>query len=95
MLWQTPGGLMTSYELRQWIRYDDGSYEPVRMGGDIRRKQRGPGIPMWWIMRMPRNWMPQDHGYAYTDNHPSGALSQRFGHRETIVFTHPGQHPAP
>ncbi|KAB1441610.1 hypothetical protein [Pseudodesulfovibrio senegalensis] len=86
---------MTQYDQRAWIRYEDGSYEPVRMNGDIRRKKRGPGIPLWWIMNMPRNWMPQAHGHAYTSNHPSGALSRRFGKTETAAFIHAARQPAP
>ncbi len=72
---------------RQWIRYEDGSYEPVRMSGDILNKKRGSGIPLWWIMDMPKNWMPQHNGYIYTSNHPSGALSRRFDENTADLFT--------
>lgn len=62
---------------RKWIRYEDGTYEPVRLSEDLMDKRRGPGIPDWWVVDMPRNWAPQANAYPYTDNHPSGPLTAR------------------
>ncbi len=64
-------------EARKWIRYEDGNYEPVRLDGNLLNKRRGPGIPDWWVVDMPRAWSPERNGYTWQDNHPSGPLTAR------------------
>lgn len=63
--------------IRKWIRYEDGSYEPVRLDGSLLNKRRGLGIPDWWVVDMPRHWEPAMYGYETMDNHPSGPLTAR------------------
>ncbi|WP_147819637.1 RHS repeat domain-containing protein [Salidesulfovibrio onnuriiensis] len=64
-------------DTRPWIRYEDGTYEPVRLDDNLQNKRRGPGIPDWWLVDMPRRWTPEGNGYPFSDNHPSGPLTAR------------------
>jgi hypothetical protein len=56
---------------KDWIFYEDGAVEPVRKGQSIYMKQRGAGIPDWYVDRKPSSWDPSDEGFSFTENHPS------------------------
>lgn len=55
---------------RRWIRYDDGTYEPVRHGVDLSAKRAEPRPCLRWLLEHhPEDWWPEDHGHPVTLNH--------------------------
>lgn len=56
---------------KDWIFYEDGAVEPVRKDQSIYLKQRGKGIPDWYVDRKPTSWNPSDEGLSFTTNHRS------------------------
>jgi len=53
---------------RLWIRYADGTYEPVCRLGDPDRKWTGPARA-WWIETRPADWLPWENGFGFAWNH--------------------------
>ncbi|GAB7021770.1 hypothetical protein [Salidesulfovibrio brasiliensis] len=46
-------------DTKDWIQYEDGSFEPVRAGEPLESNRRGPGMPDWWVVRKPASWQPE------------------------------------
>ncbi|WP_319469649.1 hypothetical protein [uncultured Pseudodesulfovibrio sp.] len=58
---------------REWIRYADNTYEPVRRDGNIHRKYHSPNrMTDWWLTRKPQDWHPSDEGADASLNHDYG-----------------------
>jgi len=58
---------------RLWLRYADGTYEPVRRTGDPERKWRGSRLARAWrVERKPADWRPWEHGHGFAWNHALG-----------------------
>lgn len=58
---------------RQWLRYGDGVYEPVRRDGNLRDKWSDPHRLMtWWVEEKPDSWVPEDDGMQTSMNHDYG-----------------------
>ena len=63
----------TGVNSREWIRYADNTFEPVRRNGNVNRKSRNrPGAPDWWVTERPLDWDPTEHGHEVTLNHDYG-----------------------
>lgn len=58
---------------RNWIRYGDNTWEPVRQNGDTSKKWSNPQVfGQWWLEKKPADWMPQDDGLNFSLNHDYG-----------------------
>ena len=58
---------------REWIRYGDGVYEPVRKDENPRDKWSDPHRQMtWWLEEKPEPWRPSDDGAGMSLNHDYG-----------------------
>ncbi|GAB7021814.1 hypothetical protein [Salidesulfovibrio brasiliensis] len=58
---------------REWIRYGDGVYEPVRKDENPRDKWSDPHRKMtWWLEEKPEPWRPSDDGAGMSLNHDYG-----------------------
>ena len=43
---------------KEWVEYEDGSFEPVNRDENIHRKSRGPDKPDWWVVTREPDWRP-------------------------------------
>ena len=70
----------TGVNSREWIRYADNTFEPVRKSGNVNRKSRNrAGAPDWWVTERPLDWDPAEHGHEVTLNHDySGKASPAY-----------------
>lgn len=67
----------TGQRNRQWIRYADGMFEPVRKEGDLMKKSRtNDPAEDWWVTDRPRDWDPRDHGFEATLNHGTSLMGK-------------------
>jgi hypothetical protein len=67
----------TGQRNRQWIRYADGMFEPVRKDGDLAAKCRtSDPAEDWWVTDRPRDWDPRDHGFEATLNHGTSLMGK-------------------
>ena len=67
----------TGVNSREWIRYADNTFEPVRKSGNVNRKSRNkPGAPDWWVTERPLDWDPRDNGHEVTLNHDYGGKAK-------------------
>ncbi|MEF2230195.1 MAG: hypothetical protein V3571_04640 [Pseudodesulfovibrio sp.] len=63
----------TASHERLWLRYADGTCEPVRRVGDPERKWAGSRLARaWWIVQKPADWLPWEHGFGFAWNHDLG-----------------------
>ncbi|SOB59840.1 protein of unknown function [Pseudodesulfovibrio profundus] len=64
---------MTGEYERDWIEYADGTFEPVRRNGHLRKKWNGQRTNcQWWHTRKPADWLPWEHGHGFAWNHTLG-----------------------
>lgn len=64
---------VTNKQEREWIKYADGTYEPVRRTGSLSKKWNDQRTDFaWWTERKPADWMPQDEGLPFAWNHTLG-----------------------
>ena len=62
---------------RNWVRYDDESYEPVNEDENIRDKYRGPDQQGWTVAQRDADWRPD----AYPNTRRGRQGQQEFGTR--------------
>ncbi|MGE4503803.1 MAG: hypothetical protein AB7D51_00520 [Desulfovibrionaceae bacterium] len=62
---------------KNWIEYEDGSFEPTNPQEDINRKKRGQGRPDWWVVNQTPNWLPDQ--FADTRRGRNAARAARAG----------------
>ncbi|MGL1863642.1 MAG: RHS repeat-associated core domain-containing protein [Pseudodesulfovibrio sp.] len=67
----------TGEQEREWIKYEDGTYEPVRRAGKLSQKWNDQRTDFkWWKNRKPVEWRPEDDGAAFAWNHTLGEESK-------------------
>lgn len=55
---------------RQWIRYADDTFEPVRKTGNINKKYHSSNSMIdWWVTEKPLEWTPLENGFNVSLNH--------------------------
>ena len=65
---------------RDWIRYADGVFEPVRRGSSLSNKFNGERTNFkWWATSKPADWRPWDEGFGFSWNHNLGEENKPSG----------------
>jgi len=80
----------TGGQNRQWVRYADGMFEPVRKEGDLMKKRRTDDpADDWWVTEKPRDWDPRDHGIGVTLNRVLGGAGTKAARPGVALSTVP------
>jgi len=62
---------------RHWIQYADGTFEPVRRVGSLKKKYEAERTNFnWWAVKKPAAWRPWHEGHTFSWNHDLGEESK-------------------